>query len=173
MDFYIICKIIILWSIFKNKSEESKYILCLSLAISLLFQYNSMFSLTIYIKRLPLQLCNLASYIMLIALIFKNKVLFNFNFLVNVVGAVISLLFPDVNGCNILEIWNLHFIYEHTNVIVVPVLSLLFGLFGKIDLKSYRDAIVGFTIYFVFILILGTLFNHLAVVLDKSNFKAN
>lgn len=84
MDFYIICKIIILWLIFKNKSEKSKYILCLSLAI-----------------------------------------------------------------------------------------SLLFGIFGKIDLKSYRDAIVGFTIYLVFILILGTLFNHLAVVLDKSNFKVN
>lgn len=171
--FYIVGKIIILWLLFRKQSDENKYILCLVLAISVLFQYNSMFSLTINIKRLPLQLCNLASYLMLIALIFKNKAIFNFNFLVNVVGAAIALLVPDVKGYNIFEIWNLHFIYEHTNVIVVPVLSLLFGVFGKINLKSYRDAVIGFTSYFIIISVIGTIFNHLAIVLNKSSFKAN
>lgn len=171
--FYIICKIIVLWLIFKNKTNTDKYILCLVLAISVVFQYNSMFSLTINIKRLPLQLCNLASYLMLAALIFKNKAIFNFNLLVNVTGATIAILVPDVKGYNLLEVWNLHFIYEHTNVIVVPILSLLFGLFDKIDLKSYRDAVIGFTCYFIIILILGTIFNHLGVLYDKSSFKAN
>lgn len=171
--FYIIVKIIILWFLFRNQSDENKYILCLVLAISVLFQYNQMFSLTINIKRLPLQLCNLASYLMLIALIFKNKVIFNFNFLVNVVGAVMAILVPDVKGYNIFEIWNLHFIYEHTNVVVVPILSLILGVFDKINLKSYRDAVAGFSIYFVIVTIIGSIFNHLAVVLDKSSFKAN
>lgn len=171
--FYIIVKIIILWFLFRNQSDENKYILCLVLAISVLFQYNQMFSLTINIKRLPLQLCNLASYLMLIALIFKNKVIFNFNFLVNVVGAVMAILVPDVKGYNIFEIWNLHFIYEHTNVVVVPILSLILGVFDKINLKSYRDAVAGFSIYFGIVTIIGSIFNHLAVVLDKSSFKAN
>lgn len=170
---YIFFKIIVLWLIFKNKTKTDKYILCLVLAISVLFQYNSMFSLTINIKRLPLQLCNIASYLMLASLFFKNKAIFNFNFLVNVTGATIAILVPDVKGYNLLEVWNLHFIYEHTNVIVVPILSLLFGLFDMIDLKSYRDAVVGFTCYFIIVLILGTIFNHLGVLYDKSSFKAN
>lgn len=170
---YLVSKIIVLCLIFRNKSEESKYILCLVLALAVLFQYNSMFSLTINIKRLPLQLCNLASYLMLVALITKNRFIFNFNFLVNMVGASIALLVPDVNGNNILEVWNLHFIYEHTNVVVVPILSLILGIFPKIDRRSYRDAIIGFSCYFIFILILGIIFNNLAIKLENNDFKAN
>ncbi len=171
--FYLVGKIIVLWLLFRNKSEEDKYLLCIVLALSVMFQYNSMFSLTINIKRLPLQLCNLASYLMLIALIMKNRFIFNFNFLVNMVGAVIALLVPDVNGRNIFEVWNLHFIYEHTNVVVVPILALLFGLFPKIDKVAYCDAIIGFSGYFVVVLILGIIFNNLAIKLDNSDFEAN
>lgn len=170
---YLVGKIVVLWLIFRNKSAEDKYLLCVVLALAVMFQYNSMFSLTINIKRLPLQLCNLASYLMLAALITKNRFIFNFNFLVNMVGASIALLVPDVNGRNIFEVWNLHFIYEHTNVVVVPILALLLGVFPKIDKVSYRDAVIGFSAYFVVILVLGIIFNNLAVKLDNNDFKAN
>lgn len=170
---YLVSKIVVLWLIFRKQTDENKYILCLVLALAVLFQYNSMFSLTINIKRLPLQLCNLASYLMLIALITKNRFIFNFNFLVNMVGAAIALLVPDVDGENLFYVWNLHFIYEHTNVVVVPILALALGLFPKIDKISYRDAIIGFSCYFVLILVLGTVFNNLAVTLDNGDFKAN
>ena len=108
-----------------------------------------MFALTINIKRLPLQLCNLASYLIIIALITKNKHIFNFNFLINAVGATLALAVPDVNGTGIFEVWNMHFIYEHTNVMVVPILCLTLGIFPKMDKRSLLDAFIGFSVYFI------------------------
>lgn len=170
---YLPLKVVGLYFIFRKKDSSDKYILCLILALSVLVQYNSMFALTINIKRLPLQLCNLASYLMVIALITKNVHLFNFNFLVNVIGASLALLFPDVNGTGVFEVWNMHFIYEHTNVLVVPILCLCLGLFPKINKYSYRDAVIGFTCYFVFCIIIGTILNGMVTKTGNDYYEVN
>lgn len=170
---YLPLKIIVLTIIFKKKSYESKLALCFVLALSLIIQYNTMFALTINIKRLPLQLCNLASYLILIALITKNKHIFNFNFLINAVGATIALAVPDVNGTGIFEVWNMHFIYEHTNVMVVPILCLTLGIFPKMDRRSLLDAFIGFTSYFILCIILNTVLNGIAVKSANDYFEVN
>jgi len=53
----------------------------------------------------------------------------------------------------------MHFIFEHTNVIVVPILALLLKEFGRLDKKSLLNFFLGFLIYFVLVFILGTIFN--------------
>ncbi len=170
---YIILKVIVLYFIFENASKDTKYVVCMILAIALLMQYNSMFALTINIKRLPFQLCNLASYLILICLIKKSNTLFNFIFLINLVGACMALFVPDVNGNGLMEVWNMHFIYEHTNVIIIPILALLFKLFGPITIKSLKDGIIGFSIYFVFCIIIGIIFNILATIKRNDYFEVN
>lgn len=170
---YIPIKIIVLYFLFRKKDQTDKFILCLILALTVLIQYNSMFALTINIKRLPLQLCNIASYLMVIALITKNVHLFNFNFLVNVVGASLALLFPDVNGTGIFEVWNMHFIYEHTNVLVVPILCLCLGIFPKLNKYSYRDAVVGFASYFIFCIVIGTFLNGMVTKTGNDYYEVN
>lgn len=170
---YIVLKIGLIYLLFRKKSNQTKFIVCLVLALALLIQYNSMFSLTISIKRLPFQLCNIASYLMIIALITKNKHLFNFNLLVNVLGAFLALLLPDVNGRGIFEVWNMHFIYEHTNIIVIPILCLLFGIFNNLNKESLKDAMIGFSCYFVFCAIIGITFNIIAVVNNNNYFEVN
>lgn len=170
---YVIIKIITLYLIFKNKNYENKYILCLVLALSLIIQYNSMFSLTINIKRLPLQLCNLASYFILISLLSKNKHLFNFTFLINFLGASLALFFPDVKNNGLFEVWNMHFIYEHTNVICIPILCLSLNIFSSLNKRSLFDAFIGFSIYFIICLFLNTFLNAIAIKTNNSYFEVN
>ena len=93
--------------------------------------------------------------------------------MINVLGASLALLVPDMTNNNILNVWNLHYIYEHTNVLVVPILCLTFDLFGKIDKKSYKNAVLGFIIYFGFCIIMGTVFNSLAIKLNNDAYELN
>ena len=170
---FIVVEIILLIKIFKNKSYEEQYILCLILALVTLFQYNSMFSLTISFKRLPLQLCNLASYLIVIAIITKNKHIFNFNFIVNALGALIAILMPDLDNKGIFNVWNMHFITEHTHILIVPILALTFKIFPRIDKDSLKDAFIGFSIYFVFCLVFGTFMNGLVKMTGETKFEVN
>ena len=171
---FIVVEIILLIKIFKNKSYEEQYILCLILALVTLFQYNSMFSLTISFKRLPLQLCNLASYFLIvIAIITKNKHIFNFNFIVNALGALIAILMPDLDNKGIFNVWNMHFITEHTHILIVPILALTFKIFPRIDKDSLKDAFIGFSICFVFCLVFGTFMNGLVKMTGETKFEVN
>ena len=64
------------------------------------------------IPRLPVQLCNLAAYFYMIAIIFKNQKLFNFCYIINILGALIAILAPDLNP-GPLGFWNMHYTFEH------------------------------------------------------------
>ncbi|MBR4419043.1 MAG: YwaF family protein [Clostridia bacterium] len=170
----VIAEIVALYFIFRKKDAEVKHILCLVLSLSLVLQYNQMFSaISINIERLPLQLCNIGSFLVLFSLIFKNKVIFNFTVIVNVVGVLFALAMPDLDGKGLFYLYNMHFILEHTNVIVVPILALLFGLFPRLDKKALKHYIIGFVIYFVVVLLLGAIFNAIALSTGNDFWKAN
>ena len=111
------------------------------LALSLLMQYNQMFgAISLNIERLPFQLCNIGSYLILVALITKSKKIFDFTVIVNVVGVIFALAVPDLDldGEGLFYLYNMHFILEHTNVLVVPILALLLKIFTRLDRKSLK-----------------------------------
>ena len=161
--------------IFKNKSEEDRYILVLILALSLLVQYNQMFSSQgeLNCKRMPLQLCNLAAYLTLFSIVFKNRKVFLFNILVNVAGGIIAVIILDGDSSNLISKGNMHYIVEHNNVIVTPLLCLLLGIFEPLKKGEFKAFVKYFTIYFIAVFIIGTVFNGLAVALDSDWFKCN
>ena len=75
----VITEIITLYFVFRNKEEDIKRIMLFILSLSLLLQYNQMFgAISLNIARLPLQLCNIGSYLILIALMTKSKKIFDF-----------------------------------------------------------------------------------------------
>ncbi len=163
-----------LFFVFRNKSQENKKILCLILALSLFYQYNQMFgAISINVKRLPLQLCNIGALLVLVSLITENKHIFNFTVIVNVVGVMFALAVPDLDGKGLFYLYNMHFIFEHTNVLVVPVLALLFNLFPRLDKVALKDCLIGFSIYFGFALIMGTMFNTIASATGNNFYSAN
>ena len=67
----------------------------------------------------------------------------------------------------------MHFILEHTNVIVVPILALLFGLFPRLDKKALKHYLIGFAIYFVSVWLLGSIFNSIALSTGNGFWSAN
>lgn len=171
---FIIIEIVALYFIFRKKSKDDKMVMLFVLALSLMMQYNSLFGIiSLNIKRLPLQLCNIGAYLVLISLITKNKKIFNFTVIINVVGVILAVVMPDLEGKGFFYLYNMHFILEHTNVLVVPVLSLLLNIFPRLDKYALRDCIVGFTIYFVSVWALGTIFNSIALKTGNNFWSAN
>jgi len=170
----VVVEIISLYFIFRKKSTDLKMIMLFILSLSLLMQYNQMFgAISLNIKRLPFQLCNIGSYLILVALITKSKKIFDFTVIVNVVGVILALAVPDLDGEGLFYLYNMHFILEHTNVLVVPVLSLLLGIFPRLDKKSLKHFFFGFLIYYVCVFVLGTVFNGIALATDNSFYYAN
>lgn len=168
-------EIYILYRIFRNKSLEDRTILLLVLSLSLFIQFNQLFSSLgeLTCKRMPLQLCNLAAYIMLYSVVTKNRNAFLFNLLVNVIGAVIAVVILDADGSNLISKGNIHYIVEHNNVIVIPVLCLLLGVFEPVKKGDFKVFLKLFSCYFILIFALGTIFNALYLAFDSTFFKCN
>lgn len=166
---------VLLHFIFRNRSAQDKYVLCIALALALMIEYNSMFGAIAEINfmRLPLQLCNLGSYLILLALITKKRMLINFTIVINVVGAILAIALPDVDGQGIGYLWNMHFVMEHTNVLVTPILCLSLGVFSRMNRTTVRDFIICFAVYFVAMLAIGTLLNGIAERLADDYYAVN
>ena len=170
----VIAEIIVLYFIFRKKDREIKMILLYVLALSLIMQYNQMFgAINFNMKRLPLQLCNLGSYFILLSLVTMNKKLFNFTVIINVVGVIIALAMPDLDNKGFFYLYNMHFILEHTNVMVAPILALMFNIFPRLDRYALRDCLLGFAIYFVSVWAIGTAFNAIALATGNSFYEVN
>lgn len=173
--FIIIAEIAVCTIIFKKRPMEDRYILVLILSLSLLLQFNQLFSSLgeLTCKRMPLQLCNIAAYLIFISITTKNRNLFLFNILVNVAGGIIALMVMDVEVNGILNKANIHYIVEHNNVIVTPLLCLILGVFEPITMKDFKSFVIYFTGYYLIIFVLGTTFNALKVATGSDYFFCN
>ncbi len=172
----IIIEAIVLYTIFKNETYENKYILLLVMNLSLLFQYNSFFKTDdiIIADRYPLQLCNIAGAFLMVTLLTKNERMFHFTAVVNVIGAIIAIILCDsTKDVGILYCMNIHYMVEHANVLLIPVLGLILQVFKPFTLKDVKDVIVGFTIYFITVFLIGTFLNGMKVKTGNMYFDCN
>ncbi|MBE5756674.1 MAG: hypothetical protein E7342_02625 [Clostridiales bacterium] len=160
---FIILEGIILTYIFKNKSKETKLILIYILTFSLILQYNQMFTGIgeITTHRMPFQLCNMAPLFILIMLLTKSEKVYHFTLVINAVGAIIAMVMCDTTPYGVTYIMNIHYIAEHTNVILIPILCATLRIFAPLKNKDVKHFIIGFTIYFLFILLVGGIFTGL------------
>ena len=156
-----------LYYAFRFRSREERVALCMFLALLLFFSRNSIYLMGINIKRLPFQLCNIAAYFYLIALVFKLPKMFHFAFIANIVGALIAILMPDFS-VGTMSFWSMHYLIEHTLVVVVPAMVMGLSIFPRLELRSLKYTSIGFTIYFVLIFIAGTILNGYSDVTGES-----
>ena len=167
---WIVVSIVLLFALyfaFRFRTYRTKYMLLVFLTIALFFNYNSIFLMGITYSRLPVQLCNLAAYIFILAIPFKMTRVFQFSFLANTTGAVIAIVAADFFG-GALGFWNVHFVVEHTLVFIIPLLAMWLRIFPRVDKKAIKYAFIGFTIYFIFCLIVGTILNGYADVTGET-----
>lgn len=158
----IVIEFIALLLIFRKQSKENQYILVLIMALSLIFQYNSFFKTDgiINAQRWPLQLCNIAGFFILITLLTKSNKMFHFTLVVNTIGAVIAIAICDSTfNTGILYCMNIHYMVEHINVLLIPILCGAFKLFEPLKAKDVKHVWIGFAIYWLIVLAIGTTLN--------------
>ena len=157
-----ITEIIVLYLVFRFRPYRERYMICMFLALALFMHYNSLYLMGFTVARLPIQLCNLGAYFFVVALILKNRGFFNFVFLANVVGTLIAMIMPDTEG-GFAGFWNVHFLIEHMQVLVIPILCMLLRIFPRVDKSALKHLVIGFSCYFVFCWISGTILNAYAL----------
>jgi len=159
----IVAIILVLYLGFQYKPYEAKYLLVLSMSWALMLQFSQMFTATaeINVAKLPLQLCNLGSYLALLMLLKKSNKIFHFTLIVNVVGAIIAIAILDIskNASHLSRLWVVHYIVEHTKVLVVPILCLVLRIFNPIEARSIKHFSIGFTWYYLSVFLIGTISN--------------
>lgn len=157
--------IIVLYFGFRNKSDETRYLLVLALSWALMYQFTQMFSgaAELNVMKLPLQLCNLGSYLCLAMLLRRNEKIYHFTLIVNVVGALVAIVILDIvkKDSALTHFFVIHYIVEHTKVLIIPILCLVLKVFKPLSLKSLKHFSVGFTVYWFAILVIGTISNGL------------
>lgn len=159
----IIIEVIVICKVMKKRSYEDIRIMLFVLSLTLIYHYFQMFNIvgSIKVKFYPLQLCNIAGPIILLMLICKNKRIYNFILVSQVLGAFIAIATLNIDNNGIFNPWNIHYIVEHQNIIVIPLVIYNLRLMPRLDKKALKDAIVGFSIYFIIVLVLGWLFESL------------
>lgn len=172
---FMVLEVTILTFIFRKKSYEDRYILLIILSLTLLIQYNQMFSSLgeLTFKRMPFQLCNIGSYLMLITLFTKSERLYQFNLIINVAGGLIAMVVMNVEGKGILYLWNIHYMVEHNNVVVVPILCMLLKMFKPLRKVDFKYFVINFTYYYLFVLIIGTILNGVHQITGNDYFQVN
>lgn len=149
---------IVIYFIFRFKDYESRYSVLVFCSLLLFMHYNSIYLMDLVASRLPLQLCNLGAYLILIALLIKKQAFFDFVLLANVPGAAIALVAVDVSE-GLLSFWNIHFYIEHTWVFILPILAVALKIFKRPTKRAYLHFFIGFTIYFLVCAISGIILN--------------
>jgi len=144
--------------ILRFRPFEQRYAVCVFLSLYLVMHYNSIYLMDLKLSRLPFQLCNLGSYLVLIALIIRKQPFSNFVMIANVPGTIIALFVPDVRE-GMLSFWNIHYYIEHMLVFLIPMLMVTLRICERPDNRAIKHFFIGFSIYFVFCAVIGSLFN--------------
>lgn len=158
---YIYLSFVVLFGIyFLLRKKEHEYIRMSLLYISLatLIAYCSQYDFSVFITptRWPLHLCNTAMFILPICLIFKLDKIFYFTLFINVLGAFLALLMPNYDAnLGFLSPTIVSFWINHIQAFVMPVLIILLGIYKRPNLRFFTYSMIGFLIYFVFILIMN------------------
>lgn len=168
----MILEIVVCYKVFRDKDYQTRYELCFFLSLQLFMHYNSTYIMSYEITKLPLQLCNLGSYICLLIILTKSKNLFYFCYIANVVGATIAVVLPDTDD-GYFSFWYVHFVMEHMQVFAIPIIMGLLKLFPRMQKRHLKVVWIGFSIYFFFCLILGTIFNGIALKTGDMTFDVN
>jgi len=148
----------IIYIMFRFKDYNTRYLVIVFLSLFLFLHYNSIYLMDLKLSRLPFQLCNLGSYLILIAVLWKKQSFFDFILIANVTGAMIAFLVPDTSE-GMLSFWNIHFYIEHTWVFVIPLLTVALRIIPRPGKNSIKHFFIGFSIYFIFCAVIGVIFN--------------
>ena len=160
---------VILYLYFRHRSAEDKYNLLLFLVFAQVFHTVSIFLRGFLLGRMPIQLCSIAAFFYFFTVATRSRSMFGFCYLANIVGAVVAIFLAafDVGA---MYFFTLHYIYEHTFVMLMPILAVALGVFPRLERRDLSCALGVFTIYFLACYTSGILINTLTGVYTVNYF---
>lgn len=131
-----------------------------------------------WVKALPLHLCNTAMYVTPLCLTFKLKKVFYFTYFINVLGAFLALMMPNYGeSATIISTRTWVFYMNHYQAFFMPLLVVGAGIFRRPRWKEFKYSMVGFSAYFLLMLIVNGWFTNYNPTVDyffiNSNFVAD
>ena len=127
---------------YKNKSQKQRYtfLLFLSCINALAYIVNWWY---FYLRSdhiltlLPLQLCNLAVFLIPAALLTKKDVLMDFVFFICGLGALVAILIPGSDYADTYSMMTFSFYVFHVSIFIIPLLNSIWGFHSlKPSIKS-------------------------------------
>ena len=150
-----------LYELFNKKDQDTKYNAMIIISLGFVFQYMNYYTYDYWsYSNLPLHLCNLGVFFIFFSLLFKNRKLFVFTHYVNTLGAAIAVLIPlstVVN--NILSYPTMNFIYHHSLLVMLPVLTVLIGVEKRPTRKEFVKISPYFFVLFWVVIIISSCLN--------------
>ena len=177
VDFYPIHRIfvyigiaipLIIYFVNRDKDINLKKVVAIAVSIGALsvffadfgayaiFRRDDLNNLTISVTSLPIHLCHTALYIVPICIAFNFKRLFYFTYFINVFGALMAMIWPNVgDNSNFLSSGVILFWYNHIAAYSMPLLVVALGIFEKPKMKQMFYSLIFFTAYMFSIVILN------------------
>ena len=108
--------------------------------------------LKVNVGSLPIHLCHTALFVVPICVAFNLKRFFYFTYFINVFGATMAMLMPNVGETlNIYQPSVMLFWYNHFAAFSMPLLCVSLGIFEKPKFKQMLWSLLFFLIYFLLI----------------------
>ena len=152
---------VIIAILFYNKDYDHKRyaLLFMSLAICISYSISYEFRDLINLRSYPFHLCNLAVYLVPLCLIFKIKHIYYFTFFINVFGALMAILLPNLGDDEFLFTYsNVRFWINHYDAFFMPILIMIFKLYDRPKMKELGYSLIGFAGYFALVLFVNAYF---------------
>ncbi|GEM_PF-6652274 len=155
--------------LYRNADEKEKTAIMTFLTVYLFTHYNSIYWNGVTLRRLPLQLCNLAAYLFVIFLFIRSQKFFDFLFIATTAGCIIAIA-TVTEETPMFGFWAMHYFVEHTFVYIIPLLYAMLGLYkmprGKIAIHHFG---VGYTVYVAVCVFLNALANGVLATAENLN----
>ena len=145
----------------KDKTEDVRRFAMIYLSLATMWAFTGMYNFEDLLDPLswPLHLCNTAMYLIPLCLIFKMNRLFNFTLFINVLGAFLAMVMPNIDD-NIMEDGVVYFWLNHIVAFLLPILLVALKLFVRPKFKHWVQSLTALTVYFVLMLIVNAWFTN-------------
>ncbi len=148
---YLICAVIfILYRYYNKKDDNEKWHMLSLLSVAGFIAYYAYTSFRNPLTGLPLHLCYTAITLMVICFCFRVKSVFYFNYIVNVLGALIAIIMPDAANTSFFVNDRWTFWVCHLFDFILPITASLLGVFKRPKLNELGKAVGVFFVYVCF-----------------------
>ena len=139
----------VIFHVLKDKPQDVKRFVMIFMSLGLMWTYMRNFTLADVTEpwHWPLHLCNTAMFIIPLCLLFNMKRLFNFTLFINVLGAFLAMVMPNI-ASNPFTNETVHFWINHYPAFFMPLLLVALKIFERPKFKQWVYSQIAFYVYF-------------------------